>query len=173
MTDDQIELIHQLMRDQLSEEEFAELFFKTEDNKSSFILKFLENAFLRKNGDDVEYCMYVAFVFDLFSLEYVPILIKLLAEDWHIKHEDIAGLLQEFRRPEAIGVLYKTALRKFKYLEYNDSSALAVKCIWALGDIETKAAKAKLELLAKSDNEIIRDNAVYQLTGLGRVWKGE
>ncbi|MDL2260082.1 hypothetical protein LJB99_04340 [Deltaproteobacteria bacterium OttesenSCG-928-K17] len=173
MTEDQMELIDQLMGKQLSKEEFAELFFKAEDNRSSFILKLLENAFVRKNSDDVECCMYVAFVFDLFSLEYIPILSKLLAEDWHIDHEDIATLFQKFRRPETIDVLYKTALRKFKYLDYNDSSALAVKCIWALGDIGTKAAKTKLELLAKSDNEIIRDNAVYQLTGLGRTWKDE
>lgn len=173
MTNDQIELIHQHMREQLSKEEFEKLFFKTEENKSSFILKRLENAFLWKNSDDVEYYMHVAFVFDLLTLGYVPILIKLLAEDWHKRHEDIASVFQRLRAPEPIDVLYNTALRKFKYLDYDDNYALAVKCIWALGDIETKAAKAKLELLAKSDNKIIRDNAVYQLTGLGRVWKDD
>lgn len=58
---------------------------------------------------------------------------------------------------------YKTALTKFDYLDFDEAYALAVKCIWALGDINSEDSRRKLELLTEFQNEIIRDNAIKQL----------
>lgn len=94
----------------------------------------------------------------------LPILIRLIQEPWHQMHEDIASTLQwDIPSPKAIEVLYKTALTKFDYLDFDEAYALAVKCIWALGDINTPESMEKLELLAESKNKIIRKNAKAQL----------
>lgn len=52
---------------------------------------------------------------------------------------------------------------RLPFLEFDEAFALAVKCIWALGDINTPESREKLRLLSQSDNEIIRDNAINQL----------
>ena len=64
----------------------------------------------------------------------------------------------------AVDSLYKAILIKFEYLNYTD--ALAIKCIWALGDINTLESKEKLELLSKSKDKVIRKNAIQQLKQL-------
>jgi hypothetical protein len=58
------------------------------------------------------------------------------------------------------------ALTKHEYLAYDDSTALAVKCIWALHDIGTADAIEKLKLLADSAAGAIRQNACERLTAL-------
>lgn len=84
-------------------------------------------------------------------------------ESWHYRHEDIASLLQDAKSPTSIDALNKAVMTKFGYLDFDDSYALAVKCIWALGEIGTPEAMDKLTKLSKSDNKIIRDNAINQL----------
>lgn len=87
--------------------------------------------------------------------EYVGLLVELLLADWHMKHEDITLELQRLRSPLAVPALQLTATRKFTYLRYNDSQALARKCTWALADIGTNQAKAKLiELAASGDGGV-------------------
>jgi hypothetical protein len=54
-------------------------------------------------------------------------------------------------------------LAKYAYLVFDDNYALAVKAIWALGDIGTEAAREKLKLLPQSEIEAISENAKYQL----------
>ncbi|MCL2152984.1 MAG: adaptin domain-containing protein [Oscillospiraceae bacterium] len=131
--------------------------------KPDYVLELLEVAYNEKNAEDVEWSMNIAGMFDLFSKDYLEILLKLLGEDWHYKHEDIVSVFQQFKIPESVDILYETALKRFNYLEYDEFFALAVKCIWALGEIGTEKAKEKLKLLAQSDNEIIKDNALRQL----------
>jgi hypothetical protein len=72
-------------------------------------------------------------------------------------------LFQKLKSPQTIECLYKTALTQFDYLEFDEAFALAVKCIWALGDINTIEARQKLELLTQSENKIIKENAIQQL----------
>jgi hypothetical protein len=46
---------------------------------------------------------------------------------------------------------------KFKYLEYNNSYALARKCTWALADIGTDESKKALEDIANGmDGEVAK-----------------
>ncbi|RZL32198.1 MAG: hypothetical protein EOP00_34230, partial [Pedobacter sp.] len=87
--------------------------------------------------------------------EFVNFLCDLLEYDWHFDHEDVVQILQKIGDAQAINILHKTALRKFEYLEYDDSKTLARKCTWALADIGTKEAKAALiELTSNSNKEI-------------------
>lgn len=58
-------------------------------------------------------------VFNLFTEDYIDILIKLLYAPWHYKHEDIATIFQAFRLPQTVECLYDTAITEFKYLDYD------------------------------------------------------
>jgi hypothetical protein len=111
----------------------------------------------------------VILIFELKEIktnDLVDILIELMSEPWHYKHEDITRLFQKWRNPKTISVLYETTNKSFDYLEYDDSYALAVKCIWALGDIATVESFDKLKILSESTNPIIKENACYQLKNM-------
>jgi hypothetical protein len=163
MIENERQLITQLFENTLSKEDFLSKFTVDVTINPNYVLELLEVAFKEKNAYDIEYAMLIAFTFNLFTKDFVNILCRLLEEKWHFQHEDITRILQSLKAPEAIEYLYRTALSKFEYLDHNDSSALAVKCIWALGDINTTDSRKKLELLAQVKNEIIRSNAIEQL----------
>lgn len=115
-----------------------------------------------KDPDLLEDGITLIFIFK--EMKYpVKELNELLLESWHYRHEDIASLLQDAKSPTSIDALNKAVMTKFGYLDFDDSYALAVKCIWALGEIGTPEAMDKLTKLSKSDNKIIRDNAINQL----------
>lgn len=108
--------------------------------------------------DEVERCVSTARL----TSECVPVLAQLLEEDWHFRHEDIARSLQALKDPVAIEALFRTAQRKFPYLDYDDSTALARKCIWALADIGSPALE-KLEILGKSADAEVAAYALERL----------
>ena len=57
-----------------------------------------------------------------------PLLIQLLTEKWHQRHEDIVHLLQQWKDPSAIPALHKVALAPLhEYLELDFSYALCVR----------------------------------------------
>lgn len=147
--------------------EFLRIFTVDVTKEPDYVFRLLETAYNEKNADDLEYAFIVKGNFDLFTKEYPKeypaLLMKLLEEDWHIEHEDIAWIFQKLKLPETVDCLYETTFKRFAYLDYDEFYNLAVKCIWALGDIGTEKAIEKLKLLTQSDNEIIRKNAIYQL----------
>jgi hypothetical protein len=96
-----------------------------------------------------------------------------MEEDWHHRHEDIASALQDIRVPSTADCLYRAALRKHDYLAYNDSEALAVKCIWALHDIGTSEAGEKLKFLSQSPSTPIRETALERLSALATRRPGD
>ena len=163
MTKKEKKLINKLMQNKISKEYFLQVFPINIIDNPTYIQNLLEIAYKDKEANDIEYLLIVGFKFNLFTEDYTNILCRLLLEQWHYQHENIARILQILKMPESIDCLYKTAKSKFKYLEYNDSSALAVKCIWVLGEINTDEAREKLKLLTQSKNQIISDNAKYQL----------
>jgi len=120
-----------------------------------FILKTLKAARQTMNADDVDCTIMLATRLELLTADLAPVLAELLLETWHHKHEDIARSLQNLCVPESADALASAALIKHEYLEYNDSHALARKCVWALADIGTSRARRHLEELARtSDPEV-------------------
>lgn len=156
-------LIKKLMSDSISKEEFLLQFPLRIGTERHYFLDKIEKVHRQKNADDLDDLLFLCFSFELFDGEYVLILCKLLIENWHHSHEDIVMLLQSLRDPRSTESLYQAATMKFEYLNYDDTYALAVKCCWALGDINTDLSREKLKILAKSDNKIIKDNAIFQL----------
>jgi len=165
----QRELVIKLMDDLISKNEFVQAFFENASVHSDYLLELLEEVYMEKNADDLEDIMYVGFVLNLFTIKYTSILCKLIEEDWHISHEDIAALFQKLKPIDACESLYISANHRLEYLEYDEAYALAVKCIWALGTINTDLSIEKLKLLATSSNEIIRESAINQLSQTGNL----
>ena len=133
-----------------------------------FISKEIESASNKENADELEDAITLIFIFDEKNIPIAK-LNSLLLEHWHYRHEDIASLLQDAKSESSVDYLYKSIKQKYNYLMFDDSCALAVKCIWGLGDINNEASILKLLKLCKSDINVIRDNASAQLDKLSRL----
>lgn len=163
MTNNERMIIDKFMDRDISEEQFMEQFpINIVDNSSDF-RKMLEAAYDEKNEEDIDYLFYIGFTFNVFNENDVDYLCKLMREPWHHQHEDIATLFDFLKSSLSIECLYEAAITEFEYLSYDNSYALAVKCIWALGNINSIDSRQKLQLLSKSENKIIRENAIKQL----------
>ncbi|NQX48216.1 hypothetical protein HQN87_23085 [Paenibacillus tritici] len=163
MTNTEIEVVKKLMRKSITKTEFLQDFTVDVTQNSGYVLMLLERAYNRKIANEVEYSLFIAFSFNLFNEDYVEIACKLIESHWHFQHENLAMILQRLKSPASIEYLYRAAVTQFDYLDFDEAYALAVKCIWALGDINTEDSRGKLKLLTESENEIIRENAVKQL----------
>jgi len=152
-------LIKKLISDEITAIAFLD-WFKGNKGIAGNFDQLLEDIFREKNKNDLGLIFYVGFTFDLFKERHLELLNQLITESWHKAHEDIAGLLQYFKSNTSVESLYRAATTEFKYLHY--TTALAVKCIWALGDINTPESQEKLKLLSQSNVTEIKKNAVYQ-----------
>lgn len=142
--------------------EFKKRFSLEGKSQYDFITDLLITAENNKDPDLLEDGITLILIFR--EMKYpIGALNALLLASWHYRHEDIASLLQDARSPTSIDALYKAVMAKFDYLDFDDSYAFAVKCIWALGNIGTPEALNKLTILSISDNDVVRDNAIKQL----------
>lgn len=152
-----------MMHKSITKEEFNALYPSDFILDEKFILSLLEQAYTDKNLRDLEYAFTVSG-----SIEpTTEFLCKLMVEDWHIEHEDIATTLQWRKDPKATETLYQAATMKFDYLAYNDSHAFARKCIYALGDINSAESIDKIRKLTQVNDETICGYATHQLERIG------
>jgi hypothetical protein len=141
----------------VSPAEFAER-FPSALSGAKLDVRLLEEAYRQQNADDLEAALTIGSTFG-FSAEHVSLLCHLLFANWHQRHEDIVGALQDLKASEAVDALYRAALEKHEYLAYDQFFGLARKCTWALADIGTSDALAKLRLLAGNENPVIASYA--------------
>lgn len=139
----------------ISREEFIERYFADIPLREEYLISLLERAILEKNpellGEVVVLLSCNYFNTGAFLLK----LCDLLSVDWHIKHEDIAMMLQEAKDPHTIQCLYNAAELSFDYLEYDETYQFGRKCIKALSAINNDEAILKLKLLTKSSISMI------------------
>ena len=100
------------------------------------------------------------------SLRVTPILCSLLIRNDHESHEDLADTLQDLRDPRSVECLFDRVQRRLPYLDYNDSAALARKCVWALHDIGTVEAIEKLDALSNDPREEISNEVAARLQAI-------
>lgn len=162
----EIEMARKLWLNEITEKEFIDVFFQNGID-SEYVLKLLYGAYKIQDVEAVRWMLYVASKFDLFTLNYTKVLCSLIEADWHKSHEDIAFTLSKLKPLNAVESLYKAVFHELEYLNYDDNFALAVKCIWGLGNINSPDSIEKLKSLSKSTNEIIKSNAMEQLEMLG------
>jgi hypothetical protein len=164
MTPEQCEHVLSLVLRRISYSEFVTRSGLAPRETPGFGIPLMREAIVSCDAFVIEYAMLLVHLFEEWSPEHAPTLIELLAVPWHRKHEDIASALQCIRDPRSINILYQTALTKLPYLDYNDSHALARKCTWALADIGTTEARARLEALASQTDETVAEYARKRLT---------
>ncbi len=152
-------LILDLALGKLSRPEFLLAFRPFSADPSSLIIFCLQESYEERSPDGVDRAMLLGYSFQ-FTTSHVEILCKLAFADWHFKHEEIARALDIIRDPCAIDALEYLARTKYPYLEYDDSRALAVKAIWALGNL---GSIITLGRLVSDDDSIVRDAALSQL----------
>lgn len=145
----------------ISKEEFARQFPAAVEH-GKLALGLLEEAYRLQDDGELECALTVGFTFG-FDPEHSEILCSLAEADWHVRHEDVVSALGDLRSPSAVGALFRATQWIPKSLEYDDSRALAVKAIWALGKTAAAEAEKKLQALARSDNAILRNAALEQL----------
>jgi hypothetical protein len=153
------------MLGQIDEESFIVRFGADPRIDSDAVHAELKEALASGSAGRVEGAMFLAVRY-LLSPDWVPVLSSLLTEDWHHQHETIADALQNLRDPSSVGPLYRASTMQFDYLSYDDSSAFARKCIWALHDIGNSEAVEKLNLLSTHEREDIREYARKRLSAL-------
>ena len=132
------------------------------------VLKRLDHAVASREPDEISDAVTSAHQVGVQSV-FVPPLLELLDFPEHYSHEDIVNAFQRLRDPTAIEALFRTATAHYKYLDYDEGFSLARKCTWALADIGTEEALAKLRLLAASENAVIAGYAQKRIV----AWQNE
>ena len=148
-------------RSRITKEDFLRRFPSAVEH-GRLALKWLDEADQTRNAEDLNCALIIGFVFG-FAPEHLDILRRLVDVDWHYSHEDVVSALETWPTPDTVEALFRATQWIPKSLEYDDSRALAVKAIWALGKIPGDEAETKLEALARSDNAILRETAEKQL----------
>jgi len=167
MNDNQVDAVIEFALKRRSEKDLVTTLGINPASESDFIQREIVGASDRKSADVLEAVLILAFHFGA-SADLAVILCRLLVEDWHRSHENIALLLQQLRDPETVDCLYRCAQMQLDYLAFDDNYALAVKCVWALHDIGTPEAIGKLLLLVEDERQAVRDNARARLDELSR-----
>jgi hypothetical protein len=144
----------------LTAEEFLRQFNATDG--ISLGLHLLVDAIDRQDPIDVELAFVVCFQFG-FSDGHLDPLITLAFSEWHQRHEDVAMALGKLRAASSVAALEHLAQWVPSYLEFDESRALAVKAIWALGSIRGEQAHRALESLSQSTCRVVAENALAQL----------
>ena len=142
--------------------------FKNEPRK---VIKFLRDEQKKVIGNDLVHIIEILTSLILIIIEdyyleddsFNELLIKLEYDKRHRKHEDLAFLLERKHSPKLINRVYDLAVMELDYTKEDEFFNIARKCTYALGYTNTPKAKEKLELLAKNENELIREYAIKQL----------
>ena len=163
MKDETKKIIKKLIRKEITDKKFIKVFCLVEKNFDYALEELLENSVKEKNAEDLVLLMFLIYKFEKKSINIINMLCDIFEDNWHYEHENIAFLFEEARPIKAVNSLYRVAISKFPYLDFDYNYALAVKCIWALGNIRNEESVGKLKLLATSNNEIIKNNALEQL----------
>ena len=149
----------------LSYEELIEK-FKNEPQK---VIKFLQDEQKKDIDNNTEYIiekLITLIIIEDYYLEddsFNELLIELAYDKRHRQHEDLAFLLEKKHSPKLINRVYDLAVMELDYKKEDEFFNIARKCTYALGYTNTLKAKEKLELLAKNENELIREYAIKQL----------
>ena len=142
--------------------------FKNEPQK---VIKFLRDEQKKVIGNDLVHIIEILTSLILIIIEdyyleddsFNELLIKLACDKRHYQHEDLAFLLEKKHSPKLINRVYDLAVMELDYKKEDEFFNIARKCTYALGYTNTPKAKEKLELLAKNENELIREYAIKQL----------
>ncbi len=165
MSQTTVDLIFDLTSGKISEQEFFEKSGVERDHLSEEIAKLISLAHRTHDGDIVEASLAMGFIFG-FPERFIDEVHRLIPLQWHTRHEDLIGLLQDWRSPDSLPTLVLAIDQKplLKYLEYDDYGAYYKKCLWALAAIGTAEAKSVIRKYTDSTLPELRKEAVSRLS---------
>jgi hypothetical protein len=161
MTAEERKLVLALASQGLPQAEFLSRFRGSSDGRR-LCGDLLAEAIQSKVADDVECALIVGYIFG-FTDDHLEPLLKLVSAPWHFKHEDVVTALGQLKSPKAVEGLYAATQWIPEYLDFDESRALAVKAIWALGRINGPDADAALSKLANDTDPILAESATEQV----------
>ena len=140
-------------------------------NEPQVLIKFLRDEQKKVIGNDLVHIIEILTSLILIIIEdyyleddsFNELLIEFIYDKKHHNHEDLAFLLERKHSPKLINRVYDLAIMELDYMKEDEFFNIARKCTYALGYTNTPKAKEKLELLAKNENELIREYAIKQL----------
>jgi hypothetical protein len=162
MTERERELILSFVLGKVSEPEFLSSFGHDFRAHPRYAVELLEKAREERSPEDVEMSLMLIEKFGGLP-NALPVLNQLLVEEWHRRHEDIAFSLEELHDPSSVEPLYRAALSRHEYLDYDEFYGLARKCTWALSMIGTPEAYGRLRDLSRVENPVIAEYARKRL----------
>ncbi len=133
-------------------------------------------AFSNKDISLLESCFFVAYKLNLFSTENEHIISKLIVENWHREHEDIAGLFQRKfnNNKQNIQPLLLAITNIPEYLEDDDFKYPYIrKLIYAIGAQLESYNIETLAILTQSEDEQIRNLALHQIEKRKKIGRWE
>jgi hypothetical protein len=161
MNDKERNLVVAMATKDLPPAEFLRQFRAATDGQK-LCREILAEAIESRSAEDVEWSLLVGFTFG-FTNEHMPLLIELAFADWHERHEDVVSALGDLNSREAVNALLYSTRHIPDYLDFDESRALAVKAIWALGGIECSEADAALNEVMNDPDPILADAAAKQI----------
>lgn len=163
MNETEEKMILDLSLDNISKEEFIDNYPVNLIEKPSYFVQVLENALINRNSDDVELALMVAGYIDSIDM-YLPVLRKLLLEDWHNQHEIIVDILAGVKDPEDAKCFRHVLNCTYGHDDDIEDFIvpLWIKCIWALGKINTSEAMEYLSAFKNSEYESVKEAVLTQ-----------
>ncbi|WP_421694509.1 hypothetical protein [Aestuariivirga sp.] len=161
MTAKERELVLALAARELSKDDFLTRFRGSTDGQK-LCGELLAEAIKSQVPEDVECALIVGFVFG-FTDDHLDMLLELASAPWHFRHEDVVEALSESKSPKSIEALRVLTKWIPDYLDFDESRALAVKAIWALGSITGTEADAALSELVNDLDPILAESAAEQI----------
>ncbi len=162
MTEDQRDLVLRWMRQEISKEELLDAFEGKRDDADTCVVDALRAALAAKEARELWDALHLGNILG-FPEASIPIFFELIREDWHDRYDEISFVLQKMRFPSSVEGLYEAVLLKIPHCEDIGPEVFRNNCMWALYDIGTDEAKEKLQVLAKSEIESVREDAQEKL----------
>lgn len=159
------QLASALAAGRISNQEFCDALSTKADDAAALGFRWLKTALAEHDPEGVEFGLFIGHRFG-FIESHLQVLLRLADEGWHTQHENVVDGLAVLHSPLSVDTLYRTALARFEYLEYDEAFALGVKCIWALGALKSEDAVVRLRELSSCGNQILEENARAQLARL-------
>lgn len=168
MTEEDFFLLKMVYSQEISQDELIDCY--PQFGRKDFIISSLKNIVEHKDNELFEYIMFFLFASENFHKEMCGVFQRLVVEEWHRWHEDIARILQfKINCPDSVDYLIEAIDKKFDYLfKQDDYHPFVRKCINAIASIKTDYAVEQLRNLSNRDDEYISNTATHLLQSLNR-----
>ena len=167
MTDELKNNIIDFQLGRLSKEDFMSVLPFDTKNRTVELRTLIDGIIKSKISEDVQLGLTLLWLLEE-NNEFTDVLHKLILEPWHGRYEDIIHDLQKRKDSTSIPIIKIAIQQKYDSLESSGTGTgqFISQCGYALYSIGTEDAVNCITELSISDDEIIRNEMLYQLKRL-------